>query len=111
MKKIAIPVSNGILSQHFGHSQHFALYEVSNGEIKNQIILNAPPHQPGLLPKWLKEKGATDILAGGMGQRAIDLFNQSGINVYVGVPSKSADEIVIDFLDGKLTTNENLCDH
>jgi len=111
MKKIAIPVSNGLLSQHFGHCEHFAIYETEDGKINNQLLMEAPPHQPGLLPKWLAKKGATDILAGGMGQRAIDLFNEAGINVYVGVPSKSADEIAIDFLDGKLVTNENLCDH
>ncbi len=111
MKKIAVPVSNGLLSQHFGHCEHFALYDTEGGEIKNQVLLDAPPHQPGLLPRWLAEHGATDILAGGMGQRAIALFNQSGINVYVGVPTKTADTLVADFLADKLVTNENLCDH
>ncbi|MCK7542001.1 MAG: hypothetical protein MZV63_69485 [Marinilabiliales bacterium] len=33
------------------------------------------PHEPGLLPGWLAEKGVTDVIAGGMGQRAIGLFN------------------------------------
>jgi predicted Fe-Mo cluster-binding NifX family protein len=111
MKKIAIPVSNGSLSQHFGHCEHFAIYEAESGVVKNQVLLDAPPHQPGLLPRWLADHGATDILAGGMGQRAIALFNQHGVNVYVGVPNKTPDKLMEDFLAGKLVTNENLCDH
>jgi predicted Fe-Mo cluster-binding NifX family protein len=111
MTKVAIPVSDGILSQHFGHCQHFALYHIADGKVENAEILDAPPHQPGLLPKWLAEKGATDILAGGMGQRAIAIFNQFKINVFVGVPSKSADDLIKDYLQGILVTNENACDH
>ncbi|MDA3911895.1 MAG: NifB/NifX family molybdenum-iron cluster-binding protein [Bacteroidales bacterium] len=111
MTKVAIPVSDGILSQHFGHCQHFTLYHISDGAIVNSEILDAPPHQPGLLPKWLAEKGATDILAGGMGQRAIAIFHQFKINVFVGVPGKSADDLVKDYLQGILETNENACDH
>ncbi|MFP4663901.1 MAG: NifB/NifX family molybdenum-iron cluster-binding protein [Bacteroidales bacterium] len=111
MKRVAIPVSNGLLSQHFGHCDHFALYDTENNEVKKRVLLDAPPHQPGLLPKWLADKGATDILAGGMGQRAISLFQKAGVNVYVGVPGKTADRLVEDFLAGKLVTNENLCDH
>ncbi|MFO7879557.1 MAG: NifB/NifX family molybdenum-iron cluster-binding protein [Bacteroidota bacterium] len=111
MKKVAIPVSNGLLSQHFGHCDHFALYDTENNEVKKHVLLDAPPHEPGLLPKWLADKGATDILAGGMGQRAITLFQEAGVNVYVGVPGKTADRLVEDFLAGKLVTNENLCDH
>ena len=111
MTKVAIPVSDGILSQHFGYCQYFALYHISDGEIVNSEILDAPPHQPGLLPKWLAEKGATDILAGGMGQRAIAIFNQFKINVFVGVPGKAADDLIKDYLQGILVTNENACDH
>lgn len=34
------------------------------------------PHEPGFLPVWLALQGVTHIIAGGMGQRAISLFNQ-----------------------------------
>jgi predicted Fe-Mo cluster-binding NifX family protein len=111
MTKVAIPVSDGVLSQHFGHCQFFALYHIESGKIVNQELLDAPPHQPGLLPKWLADKGATEILAGGMGQRAIAIFNQNKINVFVGVPSKPADKLIEDYLQGVLITNENACDH
>ena len=46
-----------------------------------------PPHQPGLLPPWLAERGVKVVIAGGMGQRAVALFNQQGIQVHVGAPA------------------------
>ncbi len=70
-----------------------------------------PPHEPGILPKWIAEKGATDILAGGMGQKAIQIFNANKINVFVGAPQLNSKELVNGFLNGNLTFNANYCDH
>lgn len=111
MTKVAIPVSNGQLDPHFGHCKQFALYSIVEGNVTQKEVLDAPPHEPGLLPRWLAEKGATEILAGGMGQRAIAIFNQCKINVFVGVPSKKDDDLINDYLKGALETNENACDH
>lgn len=111
MKKIAIPVIDGVLSQHFGHCAAFELYEIEGDKLVAHHTLEAPPHQPGLLPKWLAERGATDILAGGMGQRAVAIFNDFNITVHVGVPPKSPDKLIEDYLNETLTTSENACDH
>lgn len=108
---IAIPTSQGRLDGHFGHCQQFAMVEVENQEIKHVHYLDAPPHQPGLLPPWLAERGATDIIAGGMGQRAIDLFNDRGVNVFVGAPVMSPEELVEGFLTETLSFSANYCDH
>ena len=110
-KKIAVPTSDGKLDGHFGHCKQFALVEVEAKEIKGISYLDAPPHQPGLLPPWLAERGATDIIAGGMGQRAIDLFNERGINVVVGAPSITPEELVFGFLNESLSFSANYCDH
>ena len=109
--KIAIPTSDGLLDAHFGHCKQFAMLEVENSEILGITFLDAPPHQPGLLPPWLAERGATDIIAGGMGQRAIDLFNEQGVNVFVGAPKLPATEIVEGFLNKTLSFTSNYCDH
>ncbi len=111
MTKIAIPVTNGKLNHHFGHTQQFHIYEIENRTLKNIEILSPPPHEPGVYPKWLAEMGVTDVIAGGMGQRAIVLFNQNKINVFVGVPVKTPKELVMDFIDGILETSDNVCDH
>jgi len=110
-KKIAIPVENNILNGHFGHAKQFAIVEVCNGEIIKNDNVTPPPHEPGVLPKWLKDLGATDILAGGMGQKAIQLFLNNEINVYVGVAEKTVLELVNDFMNNTLESGANYCNH
>jgi predicted Fe-Mo cluster-binding NifX family protein len=110
-RKIAIPVENGLLSEHFGHAKEFALVDVSDGRILESKILQPPPHEPGVLPKWLGDLGATDILAGGMGQKAIQLFLSNNINVFVGVAKKPVAELVDDLLKNALESGANYCDH
>ena len=111
MKKIAIPSTNNLLGVHFGHCEHFYIYEAGKREVKKREIIIPPPHQPDLYPDWLNKKNVTDVIAGGMGQKAIDNFKQKKINVHTGAPQKSPDEIVQNFLNGTLETTENLCDH
>jgi predicted Fe-Mo cluster-binding NifX family protein len=111
MRKIAVPVFNGILSTHFGHCDEFQIFDTENSQINNSVTKKPPVHQPGILPAWLHDLGVTDVIAGGMGQRAIHIFNQNSINVYTGAPVKTPEEVVTDFLNGTLVTTENLCDH
>jgi predicted Fe-Mo cluster-binding NifX family protein len=112
MKKIiAIPLENGILCSHFGHCQQFAIIDAENNSISGEILVTPPPHEPGLLPAWLAEKGVTDVIAGGMGQRAIDLFNQQKINVFVGAPIKKSKYLANDLLNNTLSAGANYCDH
>lgn len=111
--KIAIPVANNKLSMHFGHCEQFYLYQVDEKtkEIGEVQKLTPPPHEPGVLPRWLKEMDADMIIAGGMGQSAQNMFSQSGIKVFVGAPVKGPEDIVKDYLEGKLTLGSNTCDH
>ena len=113
MKKIiAVPVdNNGELDAHFGHCKFFAMHKIENGEITSEEKLVPPPHEPGVLPKWLAEKGATDIIAGGMGQKAIQIFNANKVNVFVGAPTQVAKELVESFLKEELQLTSNYCDH
>jgi len=111
--KIAIPLANGRLAMHFGHCERFALVEVDPAEKKiiHREDIEAPPHQPGLLPPWLAQRGATMIIAGGMGQRALGLFAQQGIQVVVGASADTPESLVSDYLAGTLRAGENVCDH
>ncbi len=111
--KIAIPVENNKLFPHFGHCPAFALIEVDEKakSIKSRSDVQAPPHEPGLLPPWLAKQGVNLIMAGGIGARACDLFSQNGIKVIAGVPLESPESLVSDYLNGKLMTGKNSCDH
>jgi predicted Fe-Mo cluster-binding NifX family protein/predicted RNA-binding Zn-ribbon protein involved in translation (DUF1610 family) len=110
---IAVPVTGGILSSHFGHCEQFVLFDVEadGTSIGRRQVLTPPPHEPGTFPRWLHEQGATIIIAGGMGSRAQSLFDQNGIRVVVGAGSEDPDQLVRAFLDGSLTTGANVCDH
>lgn len=110
-KRIAVPVSQGLLDAHFGHCQQFALADIEEESLTGISVVDAPPHEPGLLPRWLAERGVTDVIAGGMGQRAIHLFNENGVNVFVGAPRGTVEELVQGFLQGTLSFAANYCDH
>lgn len=111
--KVAIPLAEGKLSMHFGHCEKFALVDVdpTSKKILGRNDVDAPPHEPGLLPPWLAKQGATVIIAGGMGQRAQGLFAEQKIEVIVGAPSETPEKLVKDYLDGTLMSGANLCDH
>lgn len=111
--RIAIPLVGGRLAQHFGHCEEFAIMDVDAAErtIIGSTSIAAPEHEPGLLPKWLRERGVTLIVAGGMGRRARGLFNEDGIEVVVGAQSEGPEEVAKAYLAGTLVTGENICDH
>jgi Mrp family chromosome partitioning ATPase/predicted Fe-Mo cluster-binding NifX family protein len=113
VRRIAVPLAEGRMSLHFGHCQEFALVDVdeTRGEIGKVEHAPAPDHQPGLLPRWLAERGANIIIASGMGARAQGLFEQAGIKVIVGAPREEPEAVVRAYLDGTLPTGDNVCDH
>ena len=111
--KIAIPVAAGKLAMHFGHCEQFALVEVDDGDktVTGTTYLTPPVHEPGVLPRWLHEQGADVIIAGGMGQRAQNLFSENGIKVVVGAPTGKPEDVVSAYLAGTLEVGQNVCDH
>ena len=110
---IAIPVTGGRLCTHFGHCERFAIFEAdtANRQILGSRLVDPPPHQPGLLPRWLHDEGANVVIAGGLGRRAQDIFNEQGIRVVVGASDDDPESIVQAYLDGNLNLAENPCDH
>ena len=111
--KIAIPLADGRLSMHFGHCEQFALVTVDDATntIAATDLLTPPPHEPGVLPRWLHDQGAEVVIAGGMGQRAQQLFAGNGIRVVVGAPGDTPQGLVAAYVQGTLQTGDNLCDH
>lgn len=111
--RIAVPVTSGVLSSHFGHCEQFVLFDVAadGKSVERRQVLTPPPHEPGTFPKWLHEQGATVIIAGGIGSRAQSLFGQNGIRVVAGAGCVEPDALVREFLAGSLATGQNVCDH
>ena len=111
--KIAIPVTNGKLSLHFGHCEQFAIFDVDldNKKITEQDMLIPPAHEPGVLPQWLSGLQVELVIAGGMGQRAQQLFAQNNIELIVGAVDTTPKELLEQYMNNELQTGQNICDH
>ena len=111
--RYAIPMSNGMLSPHFGHCEQFAFIDVdeANKAIMQKQFEPSPEHEPGLLPNWLAEKGVHVVIAGGMGARARDLFRQNRIEVVFNVTESDPEKAIFDYLNGSLKFGNSICDH
>lgn len=111
--RIAIPVAQDRLSPHFGHCDQFAMFDVDDNlkKVINRNDATPPAHAPGVLPQWLHENNVNVIIAGGMGQRAQQLFAQNDIKVVIGAVTGSPEEIISAYLVGTLETGDNICDH
>ncbi|MCF6358505.1 MAG: NifB/NifX family molybdenum-iron cluster-binding protein [Draconibacterium sp.] len=109
--KFAIPMLNGQITAHFGHCEKFAVVETEDNKVVSEEMVTPPIHQPGVYPRFLADQGVQVIIAGGMGQKAQDLFAYNKIVVYMGVAQGTAKELVENYLNDQLTTGENLCTH
>lgn len=99
--KIAVTYENGEVFQHFGHSKQFKIYEVEEQQIKKTDIISVTGEGHGALAGFLKERGVTALICGGIGSGAGELLKKEGIAVYGGV-SGSADKAVETFLTNTL---------
>jgi len=111
--RIAVPQADGRLAQHFGHCQEFVFFDVDQESktVVRKKVVTAPEHQPGLLPPWLASHNTQIIIAGGMGGRALSLFDSHGIQVLLGAPPEPPEDLVQAFLAGNLRMGRNVCDH
>ncbi len=111
--KIAVPVVDRKLCMHFGHCEAFIFFAIDEESkiILGEEELTPPPHEPGVLPKWIFEQGASLVLAGGMGQQAKNILNKNGVEVVVGVSESDPNKAVLSYLNNTLNTAKNSCDH
>lgn len=109
--KIAIPLTNGELSSHFGHCEKFAVYHIEAGKISQEEIIDPPAHEPGSHPKFLHELGVSVVIAGGMGIKAQELMHENGIEVIIGVCPLPLTQIIEMYIQNKLEGGDNRCDH
>ena len=95
---------NSAVSEHFGRCAYFTLAEIEDNVVKAvQAIANpyAHDHDPGQIPAFIKEQGANVMLTGGMGHRAVNFFEQFGIDVATGAAG-TVHQAIQSYLEGKL---------
>ncbi|MEJ5376468.1 MAG: NifB/NifX family molybdenum-iron cluster-binding protein [bacterium] len=109
--RFAVPLADGVLCNHFGHCQQFAMIEAEGEQVVKKELLTPPPHEPGVIPRWLQGMGVQVIIAGGMGARAMGMFQEMGIRVVTGAPMLPPETLVEQYLRRTLQTGANVCDH
>jgi|LZCG01.1.fsa_nt_gb predicted Fe-Mo cluster-binding NifX family protein len=111
MRKIAIPIVSERLSAHFGHCEKFGVFHLDGNNIVKEEMLLPPNHAPGVLPDWLAKHGVTDVITGGMGQQAINIFRNNNIQVTLGARESHYREVLKQFMENRLEVGDNKCDH
>lgn len=106
--KIAVASENNMVSQHFGHCQSFNIYDVKDEKIISSKSIANPGHRPGFLPKFLNEMGVNVIISGGMGNGAVEIFNENEIEVITGAKG-NPDEAANNYLKGTLKSTNSIC--
>jgi predicted Fe-Mo cluster-binding NifX family protein len=113
--KVAIPTigNKGIeeyVSEHFGRALTFTIVDLSTNDVK--VIPNTSEHMggSGYPPETMASAGVEVMLCSGLGPRAIGMFEQYGIEVYVGASGTVRDAIHA-WKAGRLhvATDENAC--
>ena len=99
--KIAVTYEDGMVFQHFGHTQQFKLYEVENGAVQNEQVVDTQGSGHGALAGFLTQYDVDTLLCGGIGGGAQNALAAAGIQLYGGI-SGNADEAVGAFLAGTL---------
>lgn len=106
--KIAVSAMGSTVAGHFGHCENFIFFDTADGKITAENSVPNPGHRPGFLPNFLADHGAEVIISGGMGGGAVDIFNERGVEVIVGVQG-DARTAVETYLRGELKSTGSIC--
>lgn len=109
--KIAVTYENGQIFQHFGHTQAFKIYEITDGQISRAEVVDTNGSGHGALAGFLMQRGVDTLICGGIGGGAQAALAGAGIRLYGGVRG-DADAAVNALLSGNLGYDPNVhCDH
>ena len=109
--KIAVTYADGMIYQHFGHTQQFKIYEVENGAVITSEVIDTNGSGHGALAGLLSVLNVNALICGGIGGGAQMALAEAGIALYGGCMG-DADEAVTDLLAGNLRFNPNVrCNH
>ncbi len=109
--RIAVTYENGEIFQHFGHTEQFKLYDVEDGKITGEQVVDTNGYGHGALAGFLKAAGADILICGGIGMGAQIALEEAGIRLCAGVQGP-ADEAARELAAGTLKYEQEAnCDH
>ena len=96
--KICIPTigENGLdntIGEHFGRVPTYTIVDLDTNEVK--VIPNTSEHMggQGYPPEIMAREGVNAMVCRGLGRRAIMMFEELGIDVYIGASGTVKDAI------------------
>lgn len=106
MNKIAIPIKKGMLSEYFEECNHFEIFSIYEKHVNSNTI--GVPHvkQESEMLRWLKSLGITDVISYKIDKQTINTFQAHKINLFIGIGRTNPHEIIKDFIEGKLYSDE-----
>jgi len=109
--KIAIPTNGETVEDHFGHCEMYTIFTIgTDKQIEKTEILPSPVGCgcKSDIAGTLNKLGVDVMLAGNMGQGALNTLNHYGIDVYRG-NSGNIKDLVANFLNGKINDSGKSC--
>lgn len=110
--KIALPTHQDQIDSHFGHCEYFTVFTVDEG--RKEIVAQdtvASPEGCGCksnIASVLADMGVEIMLAGNMGEGAVNVLNNAGIKVLRGC-SGDVKETALNWLHGTLADSGENC--
>ena len=104
-----MPMANGGLCDRFEEFEYFLICDFENPLCITEDIKFPPNPEVEKLPEWFLAFGVTDIIARGIDHEFIKKLNQNKIHVFVGVRKKNPENIIFDFVQKNLDTDEQMC--
>lgn len=108
MKRVAIPIVNNLLSEYFGECNHYEIFEIDKN-VSGRKTAHIPV---GItisdLPGWLEKQGITDVIAYKLNREIISLFASRKVNLFVGIPINTPENLIEDYLNGKLESDKKI---
>jgi len=111
--KIALPTRDGQIDDHFGHCDHYTIITLDDD--KNIVSKEAMASPEGCgcksnIAPILSNMGVRVMLAGNMGQGAVNILGSNQIQVVRGC-SGDVDDVAAKWLAGDIKDEVIICDH
>jgi predicted Fe-Mo cluster-binding NifX family protein len=112
--KIAVPTTHeNTVDAHFGHCQFYTIFTTNDQKaVINTEVLPSPQGCgcKSNIASVLREKGIVVLLAGNMGNGAVNVINNQGIKVVRGCEG-DINQVVANYLSGKVNDSGLTCSH
>ncbi|HBS85779.1 MAG: dinitrogenase iron-molybdenum cofactor biosynthesis protein [Bacteroidetes bacterium GWF2_38_335] len=108
--KIAVPTRNHVVDDHFGHCEYYMIYSIEDNKVIKSELLQAPQGCgcKSNIGAVLQQLGVKVMLAGNMGEGALQMLSQQGMDVYRGC-SGNVEALVDEFLEGQVKDSGKGC--